>query len=122
MIPSNPNLSPWHEDEPVRIKVPNKDVFPPSCPPNCGRNCKQFYQAHTKVISFAMYATTEPGCNPREICMYAFSCGMEVEGEKFILREGEAPGQLLERVIPSMIRLFAEMAGAERDELGIRNN
>lgn len=121
MIPTH-QLGPYEENEPVRYKVPNRDLFPESCPPNCGRNCKQFYQAHTKIISFALYATKEPGCNPREICMYAFSCGMEMMGEKFVLKEGEAPAQLLERVVPIVINLFAEMAVADRSELGIRDN
>lgn len=110
------------EDHPTLPKSPLRDTFPEECPPNCSRECKKFYQAHTKLVSFAMYATQNPKWEPRLICVYAFSCGKEREGEKFTLERGETPEQLLLRVVPALLRSFSEEALEDKAEDGIRDN
>lgn len=114
-----------HEDFEERVvlpKVPIRDTFPEESPPNCTRECKRFYLAHTQIISFAMYATQNPKWEPRLICVYAFSCGMEREGEKFMLERGENPQQLLQRVVPALLKSFADEAQAEKTDDGIQAN
>jgi hypothetical protein len=103
-------------------KSPIKDTFPSECLPGCGRNCKQFYQVHTKLISFALYATQDPAQNPREICAYAFSCGNELMGEKFTLEQGETPVDLIHRVVPALLNVFVEAAVAEKENNAVRDN
>lgn len=99
-----------YEACPMLPKSPTSDTYPEDTPPGCARNCKKFYETHTKLISFALYATQDADKNPRQICAYAFSCGMELMGEKFDIAPGETPAQLIARVVPPLIRLFVEVA------------
>lgn len=112
------------EDPPVKplAKSPKDDTFPEECPEGCQRNCKRFFQVHTRLMSFAMYATQDPNLKPREICVYAFSCGMELLGERFTLKENELPADLIKRVAPRLITIFEECAMQEKEDDRVKDN
>ena len=106
-----PEIEAVEDEEPFRLpKIPVRSSFPSKCPPACNRECKRFYETHTRLLSFALYATQDPAKDPRRICVYAFSCGMEIESMPFILKEGETPQELVVRVVPELMKLFIEMA------------
>lgn len=98
------------------------NAFPEQCPPGCERNCRRFYQQHGRTLSFALYATTDPALEPRTICVYAFSCGIDIEGEKATLKEGETPVELVRRVVPILIKHFEQIALSEKEILGVKDN
>lgn len=119
-----PHTSLPGDDEPERLpKSPlQKDVFPECEPEGCTRGCHRFYMAHTRTISFAMYATQDPTKNPRKVCVYAFSCGDDLLGERVELAPGETPEMLLKRVVPILLKTFVERAEEAKVEHAVRDN
>ena len=111
------------EDSGKLPKSPKQiDAFPEVEPEGCTRGCHKFYQVHTNTISFAMYATQDPKKDPRKVCVYAFSCGEDLIGEKVELLPGETPEILLKRVVPALVRTFIDQAMDYKEDHAIRTN
>lgn len=101
---------------PYAPKHPLHSPFPEQCPAQCTRNCKRFFEAHTKVLSLALYAAPEGKPDRMTICVYAFSCGIDIEGMKFQLELNEHPVDLVRRLVPIVAKELAEVAMIEKEE------
>lgn len=110
-------------DVPYIAKSPTRDTFPLTCPEGCTRNCNRFFEAHTVNLSLALYSSQTE--DKKIICAYGFTCGLDIHGERFHLKDNETLRETVYRVIPVMIKLFEDMAINERqihEESGKRVN
>lgn len=115
-LPHPSNIVEELVDAPVLPKHPLKSPFPKECPEGCARNCKQFFEAHTSLMSLALYATQDESLQPRQICVYAFSCGIDIEREKYWLEDGETMRDTVSRVVGDLAMKFSLLAQAEKDD------
>lgn len=103
-------------DEPRLPKHPLRSPFPSECPESCNRNCKQFFEAHTQILSFALYATQNPLLNQRVVCAYAFSCGLELHAQKYELEVGEEMQSIAARAFTDLQKKFIILAQQELED------
>ena len=95
-----------------RSRLAELFCFPERNPHNCSRGCYCIYQAHTDVLSFAVYASKEPPEVSHVLCIRAFSCGSFYEGKREA-QVDETMQTTIAAIIEHLVPQFCDNAEAE---------